>query len=135
MNRLEDKLQFACAQYLRATGVMFFHCPNEAKRNSIEATRLNALGLTPGVPDICILLDGARTVWIELKTDKGKVSKHQENWAKKANQRGHQVHLIVSPSPEDAVAQLAEILKQSRKIPCQTSLPCASVSKLDTCHA
>lgn len=131
MKRLEDQLQFACAQHLRATGVMFFHTPNEAKRNPIEASRLTALGLTPGVPDLCILLEGARTLWIELKTDKGKVSKHQENWAKKATRRGHQVHCLVAASQADAVLQLQAILKQNSRKPCQTSRLCASESSAD----
>ncbi len=111
--RLEDQLQFACAKHLRAEGVMFFHTPNEAKRNPIEASRLNALGMTPGVPDICILLDRARVIWVELKTTTGKISKHQENWAKKATQRGHKFHLLIAASPDEAVTKLQAILAQN----------------------
>lgn len=128
MKRLEDQLQFACAQYLRAAGVMFFHTPNEAKRNPIEASRLNALGLTPGVPDLCILLDHARVVWVELKTTTGKISKHQENWAKKATQRGHQFHLLIAATPDEAVTKLQAILAQNTLPPSETCLPPSSES-------
>lgn len=128
MKRLEDQLQFACAQHLRAAGVMFFHTPNEAKRNPIEASRLNALGLTPGVPDLCILLDHERVVWVELKTTTGKISKHQENWAKNATQRGHQVHLLIAATPDEAVTKLQAILAQNTLPPSETFLPPSSES-------
>ena len=107
----ENRLQFACAKWLRENGYLFFHTPNEGKRSAQQASKLIALGLQPGVHDLCILLDGGVTVWVELKTTKGVVSQHQKNWHEKIIQKGHHHHLLRADTPEHAVSILSGILK------------------------
>lgn len=111
--RLEDKLQYLCAQWLRENGFFFFHTPNEGKRGFKETSRLTAMGLVPGVPDLCILLPCAKSVWVELKVGKTPESKPQKAFSGKLIKMGFPHHLIrVQPDAlETGVLALAEILK------------------------
>lgn len=90
---LEDRLQYACAEYLRANHIAFFHVPNEGKRSIQGNARMIAKGLMPGVHDLVILLDGARTLWVELKTKNGSISDKQKAWHQRVVKMGfhHQV--------------------------------------------
>jgi Holliday junction resolvase len=47
-----------------------------------------SLGSTPGVPDIIGVLPGGRMLAIEVKTERGKVSPHQERFIKNINDNG-----------------------------------------------
>lgn len=47
-----------------------------------------SLGSTPGVPDILGILPGGRMLAIEVKTERGKVSPHQERFIKNINDNG-----------------------------------------------
>ncbi len=51
---------------LRQYGFLVFHT-------------LRSKGSTPGFPDICAV-KGERLLFIELKTEKGKLSEHQRTW-------------------------------------------------------
>lgn len=77
MKRLEDYIQFQICQYLRSVGIFFFHVPNGAKRSATEASRLKALGIVSGIPDLVLCFPKGRTVFIELKTEKGRKSETQ----------------------------------------------------------
>lgn len=56
-----------------------FHVPNGGNRNSMEAMKFKAMGVQPGVSDLCLLL--LRTVaWIEVKTAKGTQSVVQQEF-------------------------------------------------------
>lgn len=75
----EDEFQKAVAIYLKFNGALWFHCPNGGSRNAIEASKLKAMGVLPGVPD-CMILDarhGFSGLAIELKVGKNKPSEHQ----------------------------------------------------------
>ena len=56
---------------------LLFHVPNGGTRNKIEAMRLKAKGVVPGVPDLGFFWKG-RTYWFELKTQKGTLSPAQK---------------------------------------------------------
>jgi len=82
--RHQPEFEFHCAvaDYLRAALpaiVRWFHVPNGEKRSLATAQRLKRMGVSPGVPDI-IILHAGRTIWIELKSRKGKLSETQEGW-------------------------------------------------------
>lgn len=47
-----------------------------------------SLGSTPGVPDILGILPGGRMLAIEVKTERGKLSPHQERFIKNINDNG-----------------------------------------------
>ena len=80
MKRLEDQLQGTVVAYLRQclpTRAIVFAVPNGGYRNAREAARLKWQGVTPGVPDLLVMIDG-RTFGIELKAPKGRLSDAQK---------------------------------------------------------
>jgi len=62
----EEKLQVACANYLRLQyrGVFWFHPPNEAKHHINYRARLKLMGVRAGIPDIMICCRSQ--VWVGL---------------------------------------------------------------------
>lgn len=85
---------------------LLFSVPNGGTRNIIEALKLQATGLTPGIPDM--LLVAPQIAAFEFKTEKGTLSPAQIKihaiWAK----NGIAVH--VCRSCDEAMAVLREIL-------------------------
>lgn len=76
----EDDVQKAVAQHLRLRalpGTFWFHPPNGGSRNIVEAKKLKAMGVQPGVGDVVIIRKGA-TYMLELKTMKGRISTNQK---------------------------------------------------------
>jgi hypothetical protein len=75
----EDALQKSVAKYLDAVNAFWYHCPNGGSRNGIEAAKLKAMGVKPGVPD-CMIIDQKHDysgLAIELKVGYNKPSEHQ----------------------------------------------------------
>jgi hypothetical protein len=56
---------------------LVFHPANEGKRSKAEGARLKALGLTPGIPDLCLIAPVGRVFFIEVKTPRGSLSPEQ----------------------------------------------------------
>ncbi len=61
----------------------------------------SGLGSTPGIPDIIGVLPGGRALFIEVKTAKGHLSDHQENFLKNAGDMG--AMCIVARSVQDLI--------------------------------
>lgn len=84
MQHEESKLQREVVKYLRLElrmcGGLIFAVPNGGKRNAIEAKIQVAEGTLHGVSDLIILLPNARTVFVEMKTPKGKQSEYQKDF-------------------------------------------------------
>jgi sporulation protein YlmC with PRC-barrel domain len=83
MRRPEQTLQrtilsFIHAQYPRA---LVFHVPNGGKRGKIEAAIMKSLGVRAGVADLCLHWRGGHTGYLELKSEKGRLSQHQKQFA------------------------------------------------------
>ena len=79
-NRLllsEHDLHLQVAEYLDLTGLIYHHSPNEGKRRPQYTKMLLRKGMRKGWPDIQILHRG-RSVFIELKTKKGRLSTAQK---------------------------------------------------------
>ena len=60
------------------------------------ASRRSIKGCEAGTPDILCLLRDGRCVWLELKSDRGKVSATQAAWHAMAATMGHTVHVVRS---------------------------------------
>lgn len=49
-----------------------------------------------GTPDLCVLVPGGRTVWLEVKTDTGKLSDVQKRTHDRMRAMGHVVSVVRS---------------------------------------
>lgn len=77
--RPEQALHRAVIQYLDAVlpaDAWAFHVPNGGGRTKVEGAILKAMGVRPGIPDICIVWQG-RAHWVEIKSGKGRLSDAQ----------------------------------------------------------
>ena len=104
----EFQLQVAAADFLvwaLPDDIIFTHIPMGEKRNKGTAGKLKAMGVRPGWPDFEILIPNGVTLRIEMKTDKGVLSKAQEAFRERAQALGHLCYIARS------VNQLQEILE------------------------
>jgi len=86
----ETQIHISVAQHLRyraRKGVVWFHPANGEKRDKGAAARLKAMGVTPGIPDLVLIADG-RTYGLEIKTDRGRVSRDQQDMLAAFNAAG-----------------------------------------------
>lgn len=67
----EHDEQKAVVRWLRTKGIFVFAIPNGGLRDAITAKRLKDEGSTSGIPDLQIVLDGGRVIWLEMKRRKG----------------------------------------------------------------
>ena len=90
----EDRLQAACVTWFRLQypqlQTLLFAVPNGGSRNKIEAAKLKATGVTPGVADLIFLIakQGYNNLLIEMKTPSGRQSPVQRDWQEKAEAAG-----------------------------------------------
>lgn len=113
MKRVEDKLQENCARFLNSIeryhgGFIWFHVPNEGKRTKAYGAKLKRMGMRAGVPDIVMVFKKGKTVFVELKTAKGKLSKGQNQFKKDCKK--NKISYIVSKS--DNVADHLNLLEK-----------------------
>lgn len=85
-----------------------FHIPNGGSRDAREASNLKVQGVLAGVPDLCIVLPGGRTIWVEMKAKAGRVSLNQTGLHKLFIEMGHEV--LTAYSAEEALALLGEVI-------------------------
>lgn len=88
MRRPEQELQKAVYKYIRyvAPKVLCFHVPNGGKRSKVEAGIFKAMGVMPGVADLLLFWNHSyspQMAAIELKAGKGKLTEHQEEFARR----------------------------------------------------
>lgn len=95
-------------EWVRLThpGIRIFAVPNGGKRGRLEAMRLVAEGVSAGVPDLCV---PAWRLWVEMKTETGRLSPVQKDWIEYLRSIGDTV--IVAHGFDDAVTQTEEFLK------------------------
>jgi hypothetical protein len=92
----EDTLQIQCVRYfdcLHLNNAFLHHSPNGGARNPIEGAKFKRMGVRAGYPDLTLLFNG-KTVFIELKREKGYLSTPQKNFRDWALKNGFEWHLI-----------------------------------------
>ena len=111
-----QKSLFKWAGYARAEhpelGLMY-HPPNESKRSVSQGGRLVATGMRRGVPDICLPVPrgGYGSLYIELKTERGRVTRDQREWIEALNKAGN--YAVVAWGWENARAVILAYLMQT----------------------
>ncbi|CUI48300.1 MULTISPECIES: VRR-NUC domain-containing protein [Achromobacter] len=75
-----------------------FHVPNGGQRHSAVAAKLQGQGVKPGVPDLCLPVPrfGCHGLWIEMKTQEGRVSAPQKDWIGFLRNAGYRVEVCRS---------------------------------------
>jgi hypothetical protein len=94
MTKQKEKiLQKNCQDYLNILGIEFIHIVSFIQRK-INGTFHNfSIENNKGFPDIMIFLKD-KILFVELKTDKGKIQEYQTVKFDKLNKLGHSVHII-----------------------------------------
>lgn len=90
----EFVLQHIIVTKLREWGMVVFAIPNERNEGIADAVRMRSTGLTKGAPDLVVLKDNARCIFLELKTPKGKRSPEQEAFAETIQSLGFEYRLV-----------------------------------------
>ena len=95
----EDQLQSECYQWawntFPDTRRLLFSVPNGGTRNTREAMKLKATGLTAGVADLLFLWHG-KTFAFELKVGSNKQSENQKLWEITATPHIEKYYLITN---------------------------------------
>jgi hypothetical protein len=89
----ETKIQIQFIDYCTENypNLIVYHIPNEGKRGLYNGMILKRMGLIAGMPDIHI---PSLRLWIEFKTDKGKISENQNRVLKKLAESNDNVYVL-----------------------------------------
>lgn len=91
----EHKIQCACVRWFRHEyphlALSLFSIPNGGLRNKAVATAMKKEGLLAGVLDLCLAIPikGCGALFIEMKTEQGKLSDLQKQWISHAKKFGY----------------------------------------------
>lgn len=82
-------------RYLRQFKHNFFHIQNE-RVNLTKIQQINRynMGVVAGCPDICVILDKGKTLWIEVKSTNGRIQDSQKQFHQMLKNLGH--HVIIA---------------------------------------
>ena len=89
---------------------LLFAIPNGGKRDPATAVRLQAEGVKPGVPDVCLPVarQGWHGLFIELKYGRNKPEPRQLEWLERLTEQGYLA--IVCWGWQEAVEAVKEYL-------------------------
>lgn len=106
----EHNLQVSIVQFLRYQGYIVFAIANGGSRNVVEAVNLKKEGVLAGVADLQVILKDGRSIFLELKTAKGKQSQSQIDFENNLKELGHNYYVIRS------IDEVINILDKFRNI-------------------
>ena len=86
----EAEEQITVVEYCDLKRIPVYHVPNEAKRSPQGGLYMRRLGLRAGVPDLCIPVARGKyhSLYIEMKTKKGRVTERQADWIELLREQG-----------------------------------------------
>ena len=96
-------------------GVIAFHVPNGGRRGKAEAGRLKGMGTLAGVPDLIVIAD-CRVFGIEIKTEKGRLSKEQKNMRRRFARAGVEYEVARSVQEARAILQRWGVIESRMEI-------------------
>lgn len=113
MQHEEDKIQSSICTFLSIKKVFYFSVPNSAagKTSMARAMRLKATGLKAGVADLVVLDKDGRAIFLEVKTQKGRLSPKQLDFKNLCEFLGYPYYVV--RSVEDVKPILSYFLKIS----------------------
>ena len=111
----EEDMQEAVATFLDGVSTVpgtleWNHPPNEGKHKPQYYKKQKRMGMKKGEPD-CVIYLSKEIVFIELKKKDNYPDKTQKERHKRLRALGWSVYVVTAVSPEDAVNQVANILK------------------------
>lgn len=113
----EHQIQSAFVDWVRMSAnrypelEMLYAIPNGGARNAITGAMLKREGVIKGVPDmhLPVARGGYHGLWLEFKTDKGKVSPEQRGYMDNLEQHGHKCQVV--RTAQEAINEVLEYLK------------------------
>lgn len=115
MEKTESKIQQEAIMHIwntyPETRLCLFHVPNGMFTNAREGAKFKAQGVIAGVPDLVFVWQG-KTHYIEVKTEKGRLSEQQKALHQKWAEQG--VNVAVCRSSEEIIAIVAELVLRSK---------------------
>lgn len=118
----EDAEQMRLAGWLKKNNILSYHCPNGGRRSYVEGCKLKAMGVSPGVPDICVPIArrGYHGLYCELKRKEGGVvSEAQRQWLEALRREGY--YVFVSKGADEAIARIKLYMEQTNDQGCQSN--------------
>lgn len=93
---------------------LLYHIPNGGRRDARTGAMMKRQGVKPGVPDLHLPVPRGKyhSLFIEMKTEKGKASENQKEWIKALSDEGNMA--VVCHSAEEAIAVLKVYLETKR---------------------
>lgn len=118
--RKEDQEQKLVIQWARIQSraipelELLYHIPNESKRPVVTAAYLKSMGMLPGIPDLCLPVPRGKyaALYIEMKSDSGRVSDQQKDIICKLGQAGNCA--IICRSADGAIAAIRQYLAEGK---------------------
>ena len=104
---------------LPQTRLCLFHIPNGMFSNAREGAKFKAQGVISGVPDLVFVWNG-ETHYIEVKCEKGVLSKNQIALHQKWMEQG--VSVNVMRSSEEIIRFVTELVSQGRSSEAENSV-------------
>lgn len=86
-----DFLWWATNNHPLKIGKYMFAIPNEGRRSRKHGARMKAQGLKSGIPDLFLAWPTQKYagLFIEMKSEKGKISENQQKWIDRLNEQGY----------------------------------------------
>ena len=110
----EHDEQVAFCEYLDFVHVTYFAVPNGSNKSMTARKKFKAEGLKAGVPDMVLLFEGGKAVFIEMKRKKGgTVSKDQKLWLERLRVLGFDAY--VCRGCAEAIEVAKKYLKEDKK--------------------
>ena len=108
----EHQIQVAFVQWFRAKYPKYIlqAIANGGHRHLLTAVKLKKEGVLAGSPDLEIKLPQGKTIHIEMKTEKGRLSKIQEELITNLHFLGHKV--LVCYGLNDAIKKTEKAIKE-----------------------